>query len=52
LSARRSGVIDESAPQQARRHAKEVRSVTPFDMPLIDQANVGLVHERGWLTCS
>ena len=45
----RPRVIDENPPHQAGSHAKEMGPVAPVDMTLIDQSEVGLVYERGWL---
>jgi hypothetical protein len=45
----RSRMIDENPPHQARSHAKEVGPVAPVELPLIDQSQVGFVHQGGWL---
>ena len=42
----RPGPIDEDAPHDLRRHAKELAAVLPHDTTLIDQPQVRLVHER------
>ena len=45
----RSRVIDENPPHQTGSHAKDMSPVAPVDMTLIDQSEVGLVNEGGWL---
>ena len=45
----RSRMVDENPPHQAGGSAKEMRPIAPFDMPLIDQADVGFVDKGGWL---
>jgi eukaryotic-like serine/threonine-protein kinase len=42
-------VIDENPPHQTGSHTKEVSAVAPPELPLIDEADVSLVDERGWL---
>jgi hypothetical protein len=49
LGETRSRVVDENPSHQTGRNAKEMGSVAPLEMPLIDEADVGLVHESGWL---
>jgi hypothetical protein len=49
LSETCSCMIDENAAHQARRNPEEVRSVTPLDVPLVDEAHVGFVDESRWL---
>ena len=46
-----AGVIDQDAPHDLRRHAKEVRPVLPIGLSLIDEPQVDLVHERRRLEC-
>jgi hypothetical protein len=45
----RSRVIDENPPHQAGSHAKEIRPVVPLDVTLVDQSDVGFVHEGSWV---
>jgi hypothetical protein len=45
----RSRVIDQNPAHQTGSNAKEVCAVTPLDVPLIDQADVHLMYQRGWL---
>src|SRR5262249_20858174 len=45
----RAGAIDENAPHHLRRDGEELRAVLPLRAPLIDETQIRLVHERGWL---
>ena len=40
------GVIDQNPAHHHRRNTKEVRSIMPIDLPLIDEPQVHLVDER------
>ena len=40
-----AGVIDQDAAHQLGRHREEVRTVLPHGAPLIDETEIGLVHE-------
>ena len=42
-------VVHQDPPHQARGHAEKLGAVPPVDLTLIDQAEVGLVDERGGL---
>ena len=46
---RRSRVIDQNAAHQLRGDPEKVRPILPLHVPLVDQLEVGLVHERGAL---
>jgi hypothetical protein len=43
------GVIDQDAPHDLRRHAKEVRPILPIALSLVDEPQIDLVDERGRL---
>jgi hypothetical protein len=42
-------MIDKNAAHQTGGNAKEVCPVAPLDLTLVDQADIDLVDERGWL---
>jgi hypothetical protein len=42
-------MVDEDPAHDLRRHGKEVRPVLPVDLPLVHEAQIGFVHERGRL---
>src|SRR5262249_32740181 len=44
-----AGVVHEDPPHRLRRDPEEVSPVLPVDAPLIDETEVGLVHEGGRL---
>ena len=44
-----AGVVHKDLPHQARSHSEEVRPSLPVWVFLINQPQVGLVYERGWL---
>ena len=47
--ARGSGVIDEDATHHLGDHGKKLCPVLPHGVPLIDQTEIRLVHQCGWL---
>ena len=49
VRAPRAGVVDEDAPHDPRRHGQEMRAVVPLDRFSVNQADIGLVDERGRL---
>jgi hypothetical protein len=42
-------VVDEDAAHHHRGEPDELRAVGPVDLPLVDQPQVGFVHQRGGL---
>jgi hypothetical protein len=44
-----AGVIHENPAHHLRRNAEEMRPIPPVAVPLVDQAQVQLVNERGRL---
>ena len=44
-----AGVIDQDPAHDPRCDAKEMRSILPIRAALVDETDVGLVHERGGL---
>ena len=48
IAARASGV-HEHPPHDAGRHRKEMRAILPLHVTDIDELQVRLVDERGWL---
>ena len=42
-------VIHENPAHHLRRDAEEMRPIPPVDLPLVDQPQVDLVNQRGWL---
>ena len=44
----RAGMIHKNLPHQARRNRKELCAILPSHAAQVDEAQVRLVHERGW----
>jgi hypothetical protein len=44
-----AGMIHEDSTHRLRRDPKKMRTILPLNLPLFDESQIGLVHERGRL---
>jgi hypothetical protein len=49
MSVVTTGVVDQDPAHDLRRDTKEMRSIPPIDLPLVDEAEVHLMNKSRWL---